>query len=79
MTCSSGEGTGVGDWTSTCMTNGALCGSGEISIMSLDGIGDEEGWSGGVVASSDQVSQRIEQPIGLRQGFTLSAQCSCKA
>jgi hypothetical protein len=42
---------GVGDWTSICAKYGCLCGSGEISIRSFIGPGEEDG-RGGVVTHS---------------------------
>lgn len=46
--CSLGVESGVGDVTSICEQKGALCGSGEMSIISLSWPGEDEG-SGGVV------------------------------
>lgn len=45
---------GVGDWTSICVAKyGCLCGRGEISILSSNGPGDDDGM-GGVVTQSRQ-------------------------
>lgn len=46
---SSGDCIGVGDGSSICETVGALRGSGVMSIMSLDGSGDEDAGRVGVV------------------------------
>ena len=44
--------TGVGESISTLkLENGALCGSGDMSIESLPGPGDEDGRGGVVVCS----------------------------
>lgn len=61
--CDAGRGTGesiitssepgVGDWTSIC-TNGALCGNGDMSIISTC-PGDDDGGRGGVVTYSAQL------------------------
>lgn len=53
MTRSSRRGVccGVGDCISNCEKNGALCGSGEMSIHSFIGPGEDEG-RGGVVTFS---------------------------
>lgn len=45
--------TGVGDGSSIWAKNGTLWGSGEISIRSFNGPGEDEG-SGGVVTHSTQ-------------------------
>ncbi len=43
---------GVGDVISICVKNGALCGKGDISIVSIVGAGEDEG-NGGVVQKPD--------------------------
>ncbi len=67
MVSSTGVGVGVGDWTSICATNGALCGNGDISIMSM-WAGDDDGGSGGVVTYSacvvsSPVQRQTERPV----------------
>jgi len=49
-----GEVSGVGDrtWIWVTTLNGALCGSGEISIESLPGPGEDEGIGGVVMPST---------------------------
>lgn len=43
---------GVGDWTSICVAKyGCLCGRGEMSILSSNGPGEDDGM-GGVVTQS---------------------------
>jgi hypothetical protein len=44
---------GVGDETSTCTKCGCLCGSGEISIRSFIGPGEDDGRGGVVTHSAD--------------------------
>jgi hypothetical protein len=48
---SAGDSPGVGDVISMEATKGALCGSGEMSIMSFPGAGEDVGGNGGVVAT----------------------------
>jgi hypothetical protein len=65
---SDGEGTGDGDGTSICATNGALWGNGDMSIMSIWAsmcAGDDDSGNGGVVTYSACV---VNSPA---QRFTL--------